>query len=110
MKLILIERSQLGQKELIYAMHVTQTQNVSITSVNVKMVSLVQDICVLQCSASVMELISSSVTKMPNALINSEQMILNALAYQDSGVMDSRVKVMNWRRRTIHVITVAMKM
>ena len=33
-----------------------------------------------------------SVTKMQNALINSEQMILNALAYQDSAVMDSRVK------------------
>ena len=29
---------------------------------------------------------------MPNALINLEQMILNALAYQDSVVMDSRVK------------------
>ena len=33
-----------------------------------------------------------SVTKMPNALINSELMILNALAYQDSVAMDSRVK------------------
>ena len=59
MKLILIERSQLGQKWLIYAMRVTPTQNVSITNVNVKMVSLVQDICALQCSASAMELINS---------------------------------------------------
>ena len=33
-----------------------------------------------------------SVTKMQNALINSEQMILNVLAYQDLAVMDSRVK------------------
>ena len=33
-----------------------------------------------------------SVTKMQNALINSEQMILNALAYQDSVAMDSRAK------------------
>ena len=29
---------------------------------------------------------------MPNALINSEQMISNALVYQDSVAMDSRVK------------------